>query len=465
MFIPVIMAGGSGSRLWPLSRSAFPKQFLALDNSNKLTMLQSTLERLDGMDVKGSIIISNEDHRFIVAEQVRQFGQQSKIILEPAGRNTAPAIALAALQAIKNGDDPILLILAADHVVLNKQAFQTSVEKALSYAANNQLVTFGVVPSAPETGYGYIRRGEEIDNGGFQVDSFVEKPDKKTAEKYLKSPHYYWNSGCFMFKASVYLEELKKHSPGIYNVCKESCSNVKIDYDFIRVNESAFLNCPDDSVDYAVMEKTDKAVVVPMDAGWSDVGSWSALWEVSEKDINGNVIHGDAIIEDTENCYIYAPNKLVASVGVKNIVVVETKDAVLVADKSKVQEVKKVVENLKSSNRAEYREHREQYKPWGHIDAIETNCKYKVNRITIKPGEQQSEQMHYHRAEHWIVVSGTGKVTRGGEVSLITENQSIYIPIGVPHKIENPGKIPLDLIEVQSGTYLNEDDIVRLKQV
>lgn len=461
MFIPVIMAGGSGSRLWPLSRSAFPKQFLALDNKNNLTMLQSTLDRLEGMKSMAPIIISNEDHRFIVAEQVRSYGQKSKIILEPVGRNTAPAIALAAFQAMANGEDPILLILAADHVVLDKQAFQGSIEKALTYANNNELVTFGIVPTSPEVGYGYIHRGIDVGSGGFKVDSFVEKPDLETARIYLSSQEYYWNSGCFMFRASVYLDELQKYSPEIYEACQRACSEVTLDYDFIRVSKDAFLDCPDDSVDYAVMEKTDKAIVVAMDAGWSDVGSWSALWEVSDKDENENVYHGDTILKGTSGCYIYAPNKLVAAVGLKDIVVVETKDAVLVAHKSQVQEVKKVVEHLKADNRAEYKDHREQYRPWGHIDAIESSLRYKVNRITVKPGEEQSVQMHYHRAEHWIVVSGTAKVTKGSEVFLITENQSTYIPVGVSHKIENPGKIPLELIEVQSGTYLSEDDIVR----
>jgi len=461
MFIPVIMAGGSGSRLWPLSRSAFPKQFLSLDNKNNLTMLQSTLDRLEGMKFGDSIIISNENHRFIVAEQVRQFGQKSKIILEPIGKNTAPAIALAAFQAMTDGEDPILLVLAADHVVLDKQAFQHSIEEAMSYAKNNELVTFGIVPTTAETGYGYIHRGKSLGHAGFQVDTFVEKPDLKTAKKYIESEEYYWNSGCFMFKASIYLEELRKHSPNIYTACKNACSNVTLDYDFIRISKQEFLKCPDNSVDYAVMEKTDKAVVVPMDAGWSDVGSWSALWEVSDKDENENVYHGDTILKGTSGCYIYAPNKLVAAVGLKDIVVVETKDAVLVADKSKVQEVKKVVDHLKSDNRTEYKEHREQYRPWGHIDAIESNHRYKVNRITVKPGKEQSVQMHYHRAEHWIVVSGTAKVTKGDDVFLITENQSIYIPVGVAHKIENPGKISLELIEVQSGAYLNENDIVR----
>ncbi|WCE29865.1 mannose-1-phosphate guanylyltransferase/mannose-6-phosphate isomerase [Vibrio sp. SCSIO 43137] len=464
MFVPVIMAGGSGSRLWPLSRSAFPKQFLALDNHNSLTMLQSTLDRVEGMAMSEPIIISNEDHRFVVAEQVRSFGQKARIILEPAGRNTAPAIALAAFQAIEHGEDPVLLVLAADHIVLDKTAFQSSVNKALDEALNGNLVTFGIVPTGPETGYGYIQRGEVTEKGSYKVAKFVEKPQLKIAEEYVKSGGYYWNSGCFMFKASVFLEELKIHSKDVYDSCQRASKNITTDIDFIRIDKSEFLKCPDDSVDYAVMEHTEKAVVVPMDAGWSDVGSWSALWEVSEKDNAGNVIHGDAIIKDTEGCYIYAPNKLVASVGVKDIVVVETKDAVLVAHKDNVQKVKKIVEHLKAENRAEYREHREVYRPWGKSDAIDGGERYKVNRITVHPGKKQSLQMHYHRAEHWVVVSGTAKVSSNGQEQIITENQSLYIPVGVSHMVENPGQMPLELIEIQSGSYLNEDDVVRLEE-
>ena len=464
MFIPVIMAGGSGSRLWPLSRLKFPKQFLALDNQNDLTMLQATLDRIDGLEASDPIIISNEDHRFIVAEQIRHYGDKSRIILEPVGRNTAPAIALSAFEAIAHGEDPILLILAADHVISNKGAFQHSIIQALDLAAANELVTFGIVPTAPETGYGYIQRGDILSEKGYRVKGFVEKPDLETAEKYLKSEEYYWNSGCFMFKASVFLDELQRLSPKIYKVCKKAVDRKTKDLDFIRISKDDFLKCPDDSVDYAVMEKTDKAVVVPMDAGWSDVGSWSALWDISEKDEQQNVYHGDAILKGTTGCLIHAPNKLVAAVGLKDIIVVDTKDAVLVADKSKVQEVKKIVEHLKLENRTEFKDHREVYSPWGVSDAIDKGSRYKVNLITVKPGKEQSVQMHYHRAEHWVVVSGTAKVTKGDETFLLTENQSAYIPVGVTHKIENPGKVDLELIEVQSGSYLENDDIVRLKK-
>ncbi|MBY7864291.1 mannose-1-phosphate guanylyltransferase/mannose-6-phosphate isomerase [Vibrio fluvialis] len=463
MFIPVIMAGGSGSRLWPLSRSSFPKQFLSLDTANPHTMLQATIERLQGLPSSEPIIISNENHRFVVAEQIRRYGKKSRIILEPAGRNTAPAIALAAFLAVEQGDDPTLLVLAADHFVKDKAAFQTAIIQASHQAEAGKLATFGIVPTAPETGYGYIHRGAELTSNTYEINAFVEKPKQEAAKQYLNSGEYYWNSGCFMFKASVFLKELKQHSPDIYRQCELAMQGITHDFDFIRVGVEEFLQCPDDSVDYAVMEHTKHGVVVSMDAGWSDVGSWSALWEVSDKDNNGNVCQGDAILSGTSDCYIYAPNKLVAAVGLKDIVVIETKDAVLVADKNQVQEVKKIVEHLKAENRAEYREHRESYRPWGKSDAIDKGDRYKVNRITVEPGKKQSLQMHFHRAEHWVVVSGTAKVTFDGSVKVITENQSLYIPVGMNHMIENPGKIPLELIEIQSGSYLNEDDVVRFE--
>lgn len=464
MFIPVIMAGGSGTRLWPLSRSAFPKQFLSLDTASELTMLQATLDRLGELESAEPIIISNESHRFIVAEQIRRLDKKSRIILEPAGRNTAPAIALASMLAISKDDDPVLLVLAADHFVKDKNAFQNAIKHALGQAEKGKLATFGIVPSAPETGYGYIHRGELLDEVSYEVEGFVEKPKLEVAEQYLSSGEYYWNSGCFMFKASTYLRELKKYAPEIFNQCEKAFEGLTCDSDFVRIKEDEFLKCPDDSIDYAVMEHTKHAVVVPMDAGWSDVGSWAALWEVSDKDERGNVHHGDAILEDTAGCYIYAPNKLVAAVGLKDIVVVETKDAVLVADKSKVQEVKRIVECLKTDSRPEYKEHRESYRPWGKSDAIDKGYRYKVNRITVEPGKKQSMQLHYHRAEHWVVVSGTAKVTFNDTVKVITENQSLYIPVGMSHMIENPGKVPLELIEVQSGQYLQEDDVIRFEE-
>ncbi|WP_386686455.1 mannose-1-phosphate guanylyltransferase/mannose-6-phosphate isomerase [Lonepinella sp. MS14437] len=462
MFIPIVMAGGSGSRLWPLSRSMFPKQFLALDNKHKLTMLQATLDRVVDISAQNPIVITNENHRFIVAEQLREYGVDARIILEPVGRNTAPAIALAAFEAIKNGQDPVLLILAADHVILDKQAFQNSIRLALKQAEKGNLTTFGIVPTAPETGYGYIERGEDLSDGSYKVKQFIEKPKLEVAQQYLASGNYYWNSGCFMFKASRYLEELRKFSPEIYSACEKAQYKDIQNSDFIRVNKEEFEKCPDDSIDYAVMEKASDVTVIPLDAGWNDVGSWSALWEVSDKDSNGNVYFGDVITNNTENSYIYAPNKLVAAVGLKDIIVVETKDAVLVADKAKVQEVKQIVEQLKNDNRSEYREHREVYRSWGRSDAIDRGSRYKVNKITIKPGKSEEKQIHYNRAEHWIVVRGTAKVSRNEEVTLLKENQSIYISIGVSHKIENVGKIPLELIEVQSGSYLGDDDFIIL---
>ncbi|MZI96150.1 mannose-1-phosphate guanylyltransferase/mannose-6-phosphate isomerase [Vibrio sp. CAIM 722] len=427
-------------------------------------MLQSTIGRIQGLQASDPIIITNEEHRFIVAEQLRQIGTKAKIILEPIGRNTAPAIALAAFSAMESGDDPTLLVLAADHIVKDVQAFQTSVKKAIEEAEQGKLVTFGIVPHKAETGYGYIHRGTEVSLDVFEVNQFVEKPDYETAQKYLDSGEFYWNSGCFMFKASTYLKELQTFSPEIYLYCQKSVQAIDYDLDFIRVDKKEFMQCPDDSVDYAVMEHTKHAVVVSMDAGWSDVGSWSALWDVSDKDEKGNVSIGDVILNDTHDSYIYAPNKLVAAVGIKGMVVIETKDAVLVAQKNNVQEVKNIVEQLKEDDRAEFREHREVYRPWGKSDAIDKGGRYKVNRITVEPGKKQSLQMHYHRAEHWVVVSGTAKVTFDSQIKVITENQSIYIPVGVSHRIENPGKIPLELIEIQSGSYLNEDDVIRFEK-
>ncbi|MBA0164177.1 mannose-1-phosphate guanylyltransferase/mannose-6-phosphate isomerase [Pectobacterium atrosepticum] len=460
MILPVIMAGGSGSRLWPLSRTLYPKQFLSLISN--LTMLQDTVMRLRDIEHKSPLFICNEAHRFIVAEQLRQKSiKHSGIILEPVGRNTAPAIALAALQAIQNGDDPILLVLAADHAIQNEDAFVAAVSSAITHASKGKLVTFGIVPNRPETGYGYIRRGSSIESA-FTVASFVEKPDAVSAQNYLDTGEYYWNSGMFMFKASRYLKELECHSPEIYNACSKSIEGINKDLDFIRLDSKAFHICPDDSIDYAVMEKTSDAVVVPMDASWSDVGSWSALWDIAEKDKDGNAIRGDVLTEKTNNSYIYSQNKLVATVGIDNLIVVETKDAVLVANKDSVQDVKAIVEKLKRSERCEYLQHREVFRPWGSHDQIAEGERYHVKRVVVKPGERTATQLHYHRAEHWVVVSGTAKVHRGDEVHLVSENESIYIPIGTSHAIENPGKVMLEIIEVRSGAYLGEDDVLRV---
>jgi mannose-1-phosphate guanylyltransferase len=460
MITPVIMAGGSGSRLWPLSRSLYPKQFLALNGDE--TMLQQTLQRLAGLTLERPVVICNEDHRFIVAEQLREINQSGSIILEPVGRNTAPAIALAS-KTVVDSKDSLILILAADHVILNESAFVDAVEKAIPLAEAGKLVTFGIVPTEAHTGYGYIKRGESVHEHGFQVDAFVEKPNAEIASEYFEGKEHYWNSGMFLMKASRYLEELNQFRPDIYTACESALANTSKDEDFIRIDKGAFEKCPDESIDYAVMEKTSDAVVVPLDAGWSDIGSWSALWDVNNKDTNGNAVSADSILYETTNCLIQGNERLIATVGLDNLVIVDTKDALLVASKDKVQDVKKIVEQLKVESRGEFKNHREVYRPWGKYDSIDNGARYQVKRITVKPGEKLSLQMHHHRAEHWIVVSGTAKVTNGDKVFLVTENESTYIPIGVVHALENPGKLPLEMIEVQSGTYLGEDDIVRFE--
>lgn len=462
MILPVIMAGGSGSRLWPLSRDLMPKQFLKLDG--ELTMLQATVMRLQGLNAEAALVICNEDHRFVAAEQLRQIKQLNhNIILEPAGRNTAPAIALAALTATKKGLDPLLLVLAADHVIADVEAFQQAVMTATDFANADQLVTFGIVPTAAETGYGYIKRGQskDLNSSAYQVAQFVEKPKLDSALQYVKSGEYYWNSGMFLFKASRYLAELKQHRPDIYAACQQAMAEVDPDLDFIRVNQQAFLACPSESIDYAVMEKTSAAVVVPLDARWSDVGSWSSLWDISAKNSEGNVHKGDVLSCDSSDNYVFAETGLVATVGLQNMVVVQTKDAVLVATKDRVQDVKAIVQQLKDLGRSEHKIHREVYRPWGKYDSIDQGQRYQVKRITVNPGQKLSVQMHHHRAEHWIVVAGTALVSINGVDSMLSENQSVYIPLGAVHALENPGKIPLELIEVQSGTYLGEDDIVR----
>lgn len=459
----VIMAGGSGSRLWPLSRGFFPKQFLSLCGDS--TMLQGTLHRVAGLYDDGLSIICNEEHRFIVAQQAQTFGASSDvIILEPQGRNTAPAIALAAFEALDSvGGDCLLLVMAADHLIEDVDAFHAAVAKAKIQADAGKLVTFGIVPESPHTGYGYIQRGAALSDDAFVVSRFVEKPDEATAQVYVDEGEYYWNSGMFLFSAQLYLEELKAHRPDIYDACEKAYAGKSRDADFLRVDKAAFAACPDDSIDYAVMEKTDKAAVVPLSAGWSDVGAWSSLWEVGEGDASGNVFSGDVLSHNTTNSYVRAEHRLVATVGLDNVVVVETNDAVLVAAKDKVQEVKSIVNELKAQNRSEFLHHRHVYRPWGVYDSIDNGDRYQVKRITVKPGAKLSVQMHHHRAEHWIVVSGTAKVTIGEKTIMLTENQSTYIPIGEVHALENPGKIPLELIEVQSGSYLGEDDIVRFE--
>lgn len=465
MLVPIIMAGGSGSRLWPLSRQLNPKQFLCLADA-EMSMLQATIARLNGLETATPRVICNEDHRFLAAEQLRQQGlEKFNILLEPAGRNTAPAVALVAIQECLNGQDPILLVLAADHLINDVVAFQSCIHKALPLAIEGKLVTFGINPTHPETGYGYIQKGAGLESGGFEVARFVEKPPQELANSYLESGCYLWNSGMFMFRASRYLCELEHFRPDILSACREALCKGEQDMNFTRVGRDEFEKCPDESIDYAVMEKTKDAVVVPMDAGWSDIGSWAALWDVGDKDSQGNICRGDVIVEGSTNNYIYSGSRLVSTVGIDNLIVVETKDAVLIAHKEHVQEVKKIVEKLKSSGRSEYKNHREVYRPWGVYDSIDNGARYQVKRITVNPGAKLSLQMHHHRAEHWVVVSGTAKVTNGDKVYLVAENQSTYIPIGQMHTLENPGVIPLELIEVQSGSYLGEDDIVRFEDL
>ncbi|WP_324689956.1 mannose-1-phosphate guanylyltransferase/mannose-6-phosphate isomerase [Cobetia sp. D5] len=460
MITPVIMAGGSGSRLWPLSRQLNPKQFLPLTGEG--SMLQETLKRLEPLEHSAPLLICNEEHRFLVAEQVRQQGGSgARILLEPEGRNTAPAIAVAALHAIAEDPNALLLVLAADHLIRDVAKFHESIGHAQMLAEQNQLVTFGIVPTHAETGYGYIQRGEGLNDFGFRVKRFVEKPDIDTAEDYLASGGYYWNSGMFLFSAQSYLEELERFQPAMVEACRAALAGASQDLDFTRLDAEAFKVCPSDSIDYAVMERTERAAVVPLEAGWSDIGSWSALWDVKEHDAQGNACHGDVMLHDSHGLMVHADHRLVATVGVEDLVVVETKDAVLVAHKERVQEVKKIVERLKREGRQEHINHREVYRPWGVYDSIDKGDRYQVKCITVKPGAKLSVQMHHHRAEHWVVVSGTAKVTIGDKTQLVSENESTYIPIGQVHALENPGKIPLELIEVQSGSYLGEDDIIR----
>lgn len=467
MILPVIMAGGTGSRLWPMSRELYPKQFLRLYGEQ--SMLQETVTRLKGLETSNPLVICNEEHRFLVAEQLRQINQLSNnIILEPVGRNTAPAITLAALSAIDEDYDPLLLVLAADHVIENIEAFHQAVNNAIPFAEQGKLVTFGIVPTGPETGYGYIQRGTEFNNPSapvFRVQRFVEKPDLQTALQYLETGEYYWNSGMFLFRAKRFLEEMATYRPDILDACLKAIETAQSDeqQEFIRVDKAAFIACPDESVDYAVMEKTTEAIVVPLDAGWNDVGSWAALWEVNNKNLNGNAVTGDVFTHNATNCYINTDEKFIAAIGVENLVIVNTKDAVLIIDKSQVQDVKKVVEFLKNQERREYRVHRESYRPWGRNDNVVNTVRYHVNRLTVKPGGKSSLQMHHHRAEHWVILSGTAKVSLDDKTYLLTENQSTFIPIGSQHMLENPGKIPLEILEIQSGAYLEDDDIIRIK--
>jgi mannose-1-phosphate guanylyltransferase/mannose-6-phosphate isomerase len=469
--IPVVLSGGSGTRLWPLSREKYPKQLLPLVGD--LSMLQATVARMDGIpDLAEPLLVCNEEHRFVVAEQLRLLGKQGKVILEPCGRNTAPALTLAALWAQQQCDDPVLVVMPADHVILEGGIFRGVVARAAKLAETGVAVTFGITPDCPETGYGYIQQGTalDIECGAFKLVSFVEKPNREVAEKYLDSGEYLWNSGIFVMRASTWLNALEVCRPDILQACRAALQGGGQDGDFIRVDRKLFEQCPSDSIDYAVMERLSVAnaalpesAVIPLAAGWSDVGAWDALWKVLPKCDQGNAFRGDVMLEGCRDTLVVSESRLVACIGLTNLVVVETDDAVLVAHHDATQDVKKIVDRLKAEKRSVAQWHRKVYRPWGWYDGVDSGQRFQVKRIGVKPGASLSLQMHHHRAEHWIVVSGTAKVTKGEEVFLVTENQSTYIPLGVTHRLENPGVVPLEMIEVQSGSYLGEDDIVRFE--
>jgi len=449
-----------------MSRRSLPKQFLPLVSER--SMLQDTVLRLSGLDLAAPLVVSNNEHRFLVAEQLREIEiTPSAQLLEPMGRNTAPAVAVAALWAMERDPAAVLAVFPADHLIREVYRFQQAVRQSIRLAQRGMLVTFGVTPDHPATGYGYIERGEAIEaaDGAYRVARFVEKPDQARAEAFIATGRYTWNSGVFAFGAARFLEELDKHRPDILAGARAACEQAKRDLDFLRLDETAFAACPADSVDYAVMEKTDAAAVIPVDIGWSDVGSWSTLWEVGEKDARGNVARGDVHLRDAENSYVRAESRMVSALGVKNVIIVETDDAVLVADQGEAQRVKDIVGHLDGAHRTEHLTHTRVYRPWGYYENIDAGNRFQVKRIMVKPGAALSLQMHHHRAEHWVVVSGTARVTRGEEVMLLAENESTYIPIGTKHRLENPGKMPLFLIEVQSGGYLGEDDIVRFEDL
>jgi mannose-1-phosphate guanylyltransferase/mannose-6-phosphate isomerase len=465
MLIPVLLSGGVGSRLWPLSRELNPKQFLPL--TGELSLLEQTLQRASSLpNMAAPIVVCNEEHRFLVAEQLRNIGQAgASIILEPVGRNTAPAIAVAAFQALKTDAEALLLVMPADHIIKNTATFADAVAQGLVPAAKGKLVTFGIVPESPETGYGYIRGGEGSEEGCYPIAEFVEKPALEVAQHYIAAGNYYWNSGMFLLGAQAYLDELKNLSPAMYASAEASLLEASEDMDFVRLNRTAFEACPSDSIDYAVMEKTEKGMVVPLSCGWSDVGSWSSLWEVDEKDPQGNVCKGDVIAQDSSNSYIHSSSRLVTTLGVDSVVVVETADAVLVADMGQVQNIKTIVNAIKDQQRSEVSSHKKVYRPWGSYESLDAGEGFQVKRIIVTPGQQLSLQMHHHRAEHWIVVRGTALVTCGDKEFILTEDQSTYIPLGTKHRLANNGIIELELIEVQSGRYLGEDDIVRFEDI
>lgn len=463
--LPVVLAGGSGTRLWPLSRQLYPKQLLSLNTPR--TMLQETVLRMQGLaDIASPIVICNQEHRFMVEEQLGEAGiQAGRILLEPVGRNTAPAIAICALEALNRYKDAFLLILPADHFIADPECFCALVAKGLEDAANGELITFGVLPDSPETGYGYIQKGAALPSGAWRIRRFVEKPGPELAEEYLRSGEYLWNSGMFLFKASVILEELRRFVPEILAACEQALAKAQSDMDFILLDPKAFAGSPSDSIDYAVMEKTERGAVLSLDTGWSDLGSWEALWQVDQKDENANVTRGDVLTCDVKNSFLYAESRMLAAIGLENHIVVETSDAVLVAPRDRVQDVKRVVDRLRKENREEAISHKRVYRPWGSYETVAAGDRFQVKRIIVKPGGILSSQMHFHRAEHWVVVHGTARVWKGDEEILLQEDESIYIPLGTKHRLENPGKIPLEIMEVQSGSYLGEDDIVRFDDV
>ena len=470
MILPIILAGGSGTRLWPLSRALYPKQLINLVDEN--TMLQNTVRRLNGLpDAVNPVVICNDEYRFMVAEQLRLIGvNPGAIILEPVGRNTAPALAVAALWAIANGMDPVLLVLPADHHIQFAEKFQQALKTGYEYALSGHLITFGIIPEKPETGYGYIKMGRSLTSAGangevVSIDAFVEKPDLETAKKYVASKAYCWNSGMFMFSASKAIEEMEKFAPDILAACRSAFEKGKTDLDFFRLDKASFAASPSDSIDYAVMEKTDAGAMVPMAAGWNDLGSWEALWQVGEKDESDNVAKGDVVLHDVHDSYLHAESRLIAAVGLKDHIVVETPDAVMISPRDRVQDVKGLVDHLKAQRRPETHTHKRVYRPWGTVDQLVTGSRFQVNRLTVKPGGALSLQKHFNRSEHWVVVRGVALVTKREEQTVLREDYSIFISAGTSHRLENPGKIPLEVIEVQTGPYIGEDDITRLEDL
>ena len=466
--IPVILCGGTGSRLWPMSRKSFPKQYLSLGNEKDKSLLQKTQERVwDVKNIQDPILICNEEHRFIVAEQMREINiKPKKILLEPFGRNTAPAITLAAIKSVESEEDPILLVLSSDHEIKNNEKFIEAIEFGIKSAVKNKLVTFGVIPNSPETGYGYIEseipfKTNELKESN--IKKFIEKPNLLKARELVSDKHYTWNSGIFLFKAKTFLKEIKKYEPLILEICRQSIAKEELDYDFQRINKDIFLDCPNISIDIAVMEKTKNGSVIPLDVGWSDIGSWKSIWKFSNKDKEGNVKYGKAITRDSKNCYLKSEEILIAALGVENLAIIQTRDAILVANQNHSESVKDIVNDLKNNGNDEALEHKKIYRPWGFYESIVEDSRWKVKLINVKPGEKLSLQMHHHRAEHWIVVNGTAEVQINQDKFILAENQSTFIPSGSKHRLSNPGKLPLQLIEVQSGSYLGEDDIKRFE--